>query len=115
MMMLAGFGRLLLSVKKKLMRPVNNLGRMDTGWDNTNKPKTLLWDVVDGPFHRQEFSEEDLQNVDIDDDDLCCLIVKVEEDNKVGLINLWFKSEDEAIKIVDYFKHNIEPLEFTDD
>ena len=73
--------------------------------------KTLIWDVVDGPFTREEFNEEDLKEFGIDEDDNYCLVVKMEEDGKLGLVNLWFPEIEDANKLKDHFKYHIEPLE----
>lgn len=73
--------------------------------------KTLIWDVVDGPFTREEFNEEDLREFGIDEDDNYCLVVKMEEDGKLGLVNLWFPEIEDANKLKDHFKYHIEPLE----
>lgn len=73
--------------------------------------KTLIWDVVDGPFTREEFNEADLREFGIDEDDNYCLVVKMEEDGKLGLVNLWFPEIEDANKLKDHFKYHIEPLE----
>lgn len=77
----------------------------------TTATKTLIWDVVDGPFTREEFNEADLQEFGIDEDDNYCLVVKMEEDGKLGLVNLWFPEIEDANKLKDHFKYHIEPLE----
>lgn len=87
-------------------------------WFKSNKviaetatTKTLIWDVVDGPFTREEFNEADLREFGIDEDDNYCLVVKMEEDGKLGLVNLWFPEIEDANKLKDHFKYHIEPLE----
>ena len=77
----------------------------------TTTTNTLIWDVVDGPFTREEFNEEDLKEFGIDEDDNYCLVVKMEEDGKLGLVNLWFPEIEDANKLKDHFKYHIEPLE----
>jgi hypothetical protein len=41
------------------------------------------------------------------------LVVKLEEDGKVGTVNFWYETEEEAMMVKQYFKSNIEPLEVT--
>lgn len=77
----------------------------------TTTTKTLIWDVVDGPFTREEFNEDDLREFGIDEDDNYCLVVKMEEDGKLGLVNLWYQDIEDANKLKDHFKYHIEPLE----
>lgn len=73
--------------------------------------KTLIWDVIDGPFHISEFDQKWLDEAGIDDDFNFMMIVKMEEDGVVGPANFWYKTEEEAISVKNYFKQNIEPLE----
>lgn len=73
--------------------------------------KTLIWDVIDGPFHISEFDQQWLDEAGIEDDFEFMMVVKMEEDGVVGPVNFWYKTEEEAIAVKNYFKQNIEPLE----
>jgi len=75
--------------------------------------KTLIWDVVEGPYGREEFDEEELISAGIDDSLECYLVVKLQEDGSIGFVNFWLTTTEEAYDIIDYFKTNIEPLEIT--
>ena len=92
---------------------------MDTGKDSTPTDTTkvdnpvLIWDVVDGPYHRDEFDEDELLSVNVDDNLEYFLVVKLQEDGAVGIVNFWVETSDEAYDMIEYFKTNIEPLEIT--
>ena len=73
--------------------------------------KTLIWDVIDGPFHISEFDQQWLDEAGIEGDFEFMMVVKMEEDGVVGPVNFWYKTEEEAIAVKNYFKQNIEPLE----
>jgi len=73
----------------------------------------LIWDVVDGPYHRDEFDEDELLSVGVDDNLEYFLVVKLQEDGAVGIVNFWVETADEAYDMIEYFKTNIEPLEIT--
>lgn len=113
MKMLQGFGLLLNSVGKRLVYLAEMLGMGASKQVSLSKTtgKTLIWDVVDGPFTREEFNEEALKEFGIDEDDNYCLVVKMEEGGKLGLVNLWFPEIEDANKLKDHFKYHIEPLE----
>ena len=105
-----GFGRLLLRVSEKLKRWSETLTKEVSGRDGT-KGSILVWGVVDGPFSRDDFPEEDLYEMDIPDDWNYMLVVQVSEDGKVGSMNMWYDTLDEAYEVCKYFRNNIEPLE----
>lgn len=105
------FGTLLSSAGEKL---INASVVLNPVQKSSSNGKTLIWDVVDGPFSREEFNEDDLAEFGIDDDDNFCLVVKLEDLGKVGLVNLWFPDEASANSIKTHFKYNIEPLELVD-
>jgi hypothetical protein len=112
------FGRLLLSVSERLKRLASRLGVTDTGRDSTLTDTTrdnlvLIWDVVDGPYHREEFDDDELLSIGIDDNLEYFLVVKLQEDGAVGIVNFWVETAEEAYDIVEHFKTNIEPLEIT--
>ena len=121
MRMLAVFGRLLQSASEKLKKWDESSGKTDTGQGSTTdkikatKSKTLIWDVMDGPYHIDDFPEEDLDYMGIEDDYEWMIVCKIEENGKIGLANFWYKTLDEALSIKYYFDSNIEPLEIDSD
>ena len=78
-------------------------------------PKTVIWGIIDGPFLREDFPEEELWNLQIPIEAEAMLVCKVEEDGAVFLTNYWYESMEEAYEIKRYFDSNIEPLEITYD
>jgi hypothetical protein len=121
MKMLAVFGQLLQSASERLKKWDESSGKTDTGQGSTTnkieatKPKTLIWDVMDGPYHVDDFPEDDLQYMGIDDDYEWMIVCKIEENGKIGLANFWYQTLDEALQIKYYFDNNIEPLEIDSD
>ena len=114
------FGRLLLNVSERLKRLAKRLGTTGSGEVDTPLVDTikvdnpvLIWDVVDGPYHREEFDEDELLSVGVDDNLEYFLVVKLQEDGAVGIVNFWVETADEAYDMIEYFKTNIEPLEIT--
>jgi hypothetical protein len=113
------FGRLLLSVSERLKRLASRLGVTDTGKGSTltgtikDKDPVLIWDVLEGPYHREEFDDDELLSIGIDDNLEYFLVVKLQEDGAVGIVNFWVETAEEAYDIVEHFKTNIEPLEIT--
>ena len=73
--------------------------------------RTVIWGVVDGPYLRDDFPEEELWNNGIPYEAEAMLVCKVEEDGDVFLANYWYGSMDEAYEVKKYFDTNIEPLE----
>lgn len=69
--------------------------------------------MVDGPYLREEFNEDILYEEGIPEDLNAMLVVKLEEGGKVGTVNFWYETEEEAMMVKQYFKDNIEPLEVT--
>jgi hypothetical protein len=55
-----------------------------------------------------------LKNTDIEENFNFMLVVKIEEDGKVGTANFWYETLDEALAVIKYFEQNIEPLEVND-
>ena len=72
--------------------------------------KILIWDVVEGPFNREDFPAEEIDDK-IPEDMQAMIVVKISQDDKVGIINLWQPTFNDAYEIQKYFKSNIEPLE----
>ena len=75
-----------------------------------NFSETQVWDIVDGPYAREDFPQEELYDEGIEEDDNWMLVAKVVENGKVGLVNLWFTDLEEARQMKDYFYSNISPL-----
>jgi len=73
--------------------------------------KTLIWDVTDGPYLRDDFPEEELWEAGIPPEADAMLVCRVEEGGEVFLANYWYGSMDEAYEVKKYFDVNIEPLE----
>lgn len=112
------FGRLLLSVSEKLKKSAKSLGITDTGQGSTTesvKSKRLIWDVIDGPFHRDDFDQDILEDIlaqeDIDESYEYMVVIKMQEGDTLSQINFWLQSEEEVQDLIDHFKYNIEPLE----
>lgn len=110
----SAFGQLLLSVSERLKNFANRLGATDTGQESTTETlsdKVLIWDVIDGPYHREVFDEDELSDIGVDDNYDYFLVVKLQDGGSVGTVNFWVETVEEAYDIVEHFKHNIEPLE----
>lgn len=73
--------------------------------------KTLLWGVVDGPYLREDFPEEELYNSGIPEGAEAMLVCKVEECGEVFVVNFWYNTMNEAYEVKKYFDTNMEPLE----
>lgn len=80
---------------------------------NNTDNKIFIWDVLEGPYGREEFDEEELISAGIDDSLECFLVVKLQENGSIGQVNFWLETFEEAHDMIDYFKTNIEPLEVT--
>lgn len=105
------FGQLLLYASKKLNNLSKALGTKVIGpVSTTEATQTLLWEVLDGPFRRDEFDLTRFDQ-DIQEDFNYMLVVLIEEDGKLGPVNFWYETHEDAKAVVDYFKSNIEPLE----
>jgi len=110
------FGQLLLSASEKLRNLAERLGTRVTGQGSTIgalSSGVLIWDVIDGPYLREEFDEDILYEDGIPEYLNAMLVVKIEEDGKVGNVNFWYETEEEAMMVKQHFKSNIEPLEVT--
>jgi hypothetical protein len=108
------FGQLLLSVSERLRNLAERLGTKVTGQGSTIgalSSGVLIWDVIDGPYLREEFDEDVLYEDGIPEYLNAMLVVKIEEDGKVGNVNFWYETEEEAMEIKQYFNSNIKPLE----
>ena len=109
------FGRLLRSVSSKPKNSADQSGKMPTGKENltgvSTQSKTLIWGVVDGPYSIDDFPEEELYDMGIEEGYEWMLVCKVEENGQVGTANFWYPTLDEANAVKWYFDSNIEPLE----
>ena len=117
MKMLAVFGQLLRNAKGKLKSQDDNSGTKDTGKvsQTPEVSKTLIWGVMDGPYNIEDFPEEDIEYMGIEDGYEWMLVCKIEEDGAIGLANFWYQTLDEALSVKYYFDSNIEPLEIQND
>jgi hypothetical protein len=110
------FGQLLLNVSKSLMRLSIYLGKMGMNTERTSTKDTepnsriLIWDVIDGPFNREEFDEYDLLNEGLPDHLNFMLVVLIEDEGELEKVDFWYETEEEALEVVKYFKEKIEPL-----
>lgn len=75
--------------------------------------KVLIWGVVDGPYLRDDFPEEELYEAGIPPDADAMLVCKIEENGQVHTVNYWYETMDEAYEVKKYFDTNMEPLEVT--
>jgi hypothetical protein len=78
-----------------------------------SKSKVLVWEVLEGPYLRDEFDEDDLHAGGIPIGLDAMLVVMVEEDGVIDTVNFWYDTEEDALEVVKYFKVNIGPLEVT--
>ena len=77
----------------------------------TNEGTILVWDVLGGPYLRDEFDEDDLHEGGIPIGLDAMLVVMVEEDGVIDTVNFWYDTEEDALEVVKHFKVNIGPLE----
>lgn len=106
------FGRLFSSVGKSLW----TLLRKDLTTpleSSTSKIRVLIWEVLDGPYLRDEFDEDELHLEGIPISLGAMLVVMVEEHGGMDTVNFWYDTEEDALEVVKYFKVNIGPLEVT--
>jgi hypothetical protein len=115
MKMLAVFGQLLRSAKGKLKKQDDNSGNKATGKVSRTIPKTLIWGVMEGPFNIEDFPEDDIEYMGIEEGYEWMLVCKIEENGKIGLANFWYRTLNEALSVKYYFDSNIEPLEIDSD
>jgi len=121
MKILAAFGQLLRSVVGKPNKQDKSSGTTVTGQElptetpQKSESKTLIWGVMDGPYGLDDFPEEELEYMGIEDGYEWMLVCKIEESGEVGLANFWYHSLDEALQVKYYFDNNIEPLEINSD
>ena len=78
-----------------------------------SKSKVLIWEVLEGPYLRDEFDEDDLHLEGIPTGLGAMLVVMVEEHGGMDTVNFWYDTEEDALEVVKYFKVNIGPLEVT--
>lgn len=75
--------------------------------------RVLIWDVIEGPFSREDFDEDELFNEGIPDHLNFMLVARIEDDGVIDTVNFWYDTEDEVYEVVKHFKSKIEPLEVT--
>lgn len=109
------FGQLLLGVSKRLKSLSERLGTTDIGQVHTRLTtnRVLIWDVIGGPFNREDFDGDELFNEGIPDHLNFMLVVRIEDDGVIDTVNFWYDTEDEVYEVVKHFKSKIEPLEVT--
>jgi hypothetical protein len=95
----------------RLKNFASRLGVTDAGQEGTTEGKVLIWDVIDGPYHRDEFDEDELIAIGVDDNLEYFIVVKLQDGDSVGIVNFWLETDEEAYEIVRHFQNNIEPLE----
>lgn len=108
------FGPLLWRVGERLKSLSGVHTTEATGTVKPTVTKTLVWGIEDGPFSRDDFPEDELEALGVPEDWNWMLVAKVQSDSKVGSVNLWYDTLDEAYAVVKHFKSNIEPLELED-
>jgi hypothetical protein len=108
------FGRLLWNVGEKLKSWSEQPTTEVTGTVKPTAAKTLVWGVEEGPFGRDDLPEDELEEIGIPEDWNWMIVAKVSEGDKVGYVNLWYDTLDEAYAVVKHFKTSIEPLELDD-
>ena len=108
------FGRLLWNVGEKLKSWSEPPMTEAIGTESTTETRTLVWGVEEGPFGRDDLPEDELEEMGIPDDWNWMVVAKISEGNKVGYVNLWYDTLDEAYAVVKHFKTSIEPLELDD-
>jgi len=98
---------------KKLLGKGPPQDRQPTSATQGTTAKVLIWGVVDGPYLREDFPEEELYEAGIPPDADAMLVCKIEENGQVFQVNYWYESMDEAYEVKKYFDTNMEPLEIT--
>jgi len=78
-----------------------------------SKSKILIWEVLEGPYLRDEFDEDDLHLEGIPIGLDAMLVVMVEEHGGMDTLNFWYDTEEDALEVVKHFKTFIGPLEVT--
>jgi hypothetical protein len=100
-----------MSLMKQMIRKLRHLFKPTQ--EPVEPTQTTIWGIIDGPYLREDFAEEELWKLQIPPDAEAMLVCKVEENGSVFLANYWYESLDEAYEIKKYFDVNIEPLEIT--
>ena len=85
---------------KKLLGKGPQFGARRTPTEG-HKPhnKILIWGVVDGPYLRDDFPEEELWEMGIPPDADAMLVCKIEENGQVFQVNYWYETMDEAYEV----------------
>jgi len=100
------FGQLLSSVSKSLWlllkKPLVK---------TVNEGTVLVWDVLEGPYLRDEFDEDDLHADGIPIGLDAMLVVLVQEGDEMDTVDFWYDTEEDALEVIKFFKAKIGPLE----
>ena len=112
------FGRLLSSVCKSLslllQRPTKLATQKAMRLANSGQNEVvLIWEVLEGPFSREDFDEYELLSEGLPNHLNFMLVVLIEDSGVVDKADFWYETEEEALEVVKYFKSKIEPLEVT--
>ena len=108
------FGQLLSSVGKSLLSLLKKDTTLATPTESAfNNSKVLIWEVLEGPYLRDEFDEDDLHLEGIPIGLDAMLVVMVEEHGGMDTLNFWYDTEEDALEVVKYFKVFTGPLEVT--
>lgn len=84
---------------------------LDDAPDEEEEFDYKIFGVVDGPYDRKDFPEEELLDTDIPDTATTMLVVKIQEsDGSIGTVNMWFDTFNEAYDIKNHFLYSIDPI-----
>ena len=76
-----------------------------------NEGTVLVWDVLEGPYLRDEFDEDDLHAEGIPIGLDAMLVVLIQEGDEMDTVNFWYDTGEDALEVIKFFKANIGPLE----
>lgn len=76
-----------------------------------NEGTVLVWDVLEGPYLRDEFDEDDLHADGIPIGLDAMLVVLVQEGDEMDTVDFWYDTEEDALEVIKFFKAKIGPLE----
>lgn len=107
------FGRLLSSVGKSLSLLLKSPTKLVTPLEQAEGISTLIWEVLEGPFSREDFDEYELLSEGLPNHLNFMLVVLIEDFGVVDKADFWYETEEDALEVVKYFKVNIGPLEVT--
>lgn len=79
--------------------------------NSVSKSKVLVWEVLEGPYLRDEFDEDDLHADGIPIGLDAMLVVLVQEGDEMDTVDFWYDTEEDALEVIKFFKAKIGPLE----